>query len=95
MQKKGKKGQKRGKKGAKNADISRTEKSTAKPMVVGCVQHYSTHFIKKIGKSLEPFLHKVQKTAKKVKKGQKRAKKGDFSKISNIYKKPATLRPSP
>ena len=56
-------------------------------MVVGCVQHYSTHYIKKIGKSLEPFSHKVQKTAKKGKKGQKRAKKGDFSKISNIYKK--------
>ena len=46
-------------------------------MVVGCVQHYSTHYIRKIGKSLEPFFHKVQKTAKK----------GDFSKISNMYKK--------
>ena len=57
----------------KNADFSRTDKSTAKPMVVGCVQHYSTHYIKKIGKSLEPFFHKVQKTAKK---GQQMAKKG-------------------
>ena len=68
-------------------------------MVVGCVQHYSTHFIKKIGKSLGPFFHKVQKTAKKGKKGQQkgqqRDKKGDFSKISNMYKKTATLRPSP
>ena len=36
--------QKKSKKGAKNADFSRTDKSTAKPMVV---QHYSTHFIKK------------------------------------------------
>ena len=71
--KKGKKGQKRGKKGAKNAVFSRTDKSTAKPMVVGCVQHYSTHFIRKIGQSLEPFFHKLQKT---VKKGQKRGKKG-------------------
>ena len=42
-------------------------------MAVGCVQHYSTHYIKKIGKSLEPFFHKVQKTEKK---GQKGAKKG-------------------
>ena len=42
--------------------------STAKPMLACCVQHYSTHFIKKIGKSLEPFFHKVQKTAKKGKK---------------------------
>ena len=33
-------------------------------MIVGCVQHYSTHFIKKLGKSLEPFFDKVQKTAK-------------------------------
>ena len=65
--KKGKKGQKRG----KNADFSRTDKSTAKPMVVGCVQHYSTHFIKKLGKSLEPFFRKVQKTAKNGKKWPK------------------------
>ena len=62
---------KKGKKGANNADFSRTDKSTAKPMVVGCVQHYSTHFIKKIGKSLVQFFHKVQKTVKKGKKGQK------------------------
>ena len=61
--------QKKGKKGAKNADFSRTDKSIAKPMVVGCV-HYSTHFIKKIGKSLEPFFHKVQKTAEKGQKGR-------------------------
>ena len=67
LQKKGKKG----KKGAKNADFSRTDKSTAKPMIVGCVQHYSTHFIKKIGKSLEPFFHKVKKLQKRAKKGQK------------------------
>ena len=70
MQKFAKKGQRKGKKGVKNADFSRTDKSTAKPMVV---QHYSTHFIKKIGKSLEPFFHKVQKTAKKGKKESKRA----------------------
>ena len=50
-------------------------------MVVGCVKHYSTHFIKKLGKSLEPFFNKVQKTA------TKRAKKGDFSKISYFYEK--------
>ena len=67
---------KKGKKGAKNADFSRTDKSTAKPMVVGCVQHYSTYFIKKIGKSLEPLFHKVQKIAKKGNNGGKRAKKG-------------------
>ena len=75
MQKTAKKG-KKGKKGSKNADFSRTDKSTAKPMVVGCVQHYYTHYIKKIGKSLEPFFHKVQKTAKKCKKGRKNGKKG-------------------
>ena len=56
-------------------------------MVGGCVKHYSTHFIKKLGKSLEPFFHKIQKTAKKGKKGPKRAKKVDFSKISDFYKK--------
>ena len=38
------------------------------PMIVGCVQHYSTHFIKILEKSLEPISHNVQKTAKK---GQK------------------------
>ena len=42
-------------------------------MVVGCVQHYSIHFINKLGKSLEPFFHKIPKNCKK---GQKRAKKG-------------------
>ena len=31
---------------------SRTKFFIAKPMVIGCVQHYSTHFVKKIGKSL-------------------------------------------
>ena len=36
------------------------------------VQHYSTHFINKLGKSLEPFFNKVQKTANNGKKGQKR-----------------------
>ena len=45
-------------------------------MVVGCVEHYSTYFIKKIGKSLGPFFHKVQKNEKGAKKGQKGAKKG-------------------
>ena len=29
-------------------NFSRTEIFTAKPMVVACVQHYSTHFIKKL-----------------------------------------------
>ena len=53
-------------------NFSRTEICTANPMVVGYV-HYSTHFIKKLGKSSESFFHKVQKTAKK---GQKRAKGG-------------------
>ena len=73
--------QKKGKKGPKNADFSRTDKSTAKPMVVGCVQHYSTHFIKKIGKSLEPFFRNVQKTARNDQKCQTMAKNG---KISNF-----------
>ena len=46
-------------------------------MVVGCVQHYSTYFIKKLGKSLEPFFHKVKKNCQKgPQKGQKTAKKG-------------------
>ena len=79
--------QKKGNKGATNADFSRTDKSTAKPMVVGCVQHYSTHFLKKIGKSLETCFNKVQKTAKKGKKGPKRGKKGDFS----YFRKKAAL----
>ena len=52
-------------------NFSRTDKSTAKPMGVGCVHYYSTHFIKKLEKSLEPFFHKVQKTTKRAKKGQK------------------------
>ena len=32
-------------------NFSRTEIFTAKPMVVGCVQHYSRHFVKELGKS--------------------------------------------
>ena len=43
---------------------NRTDIFTAKPMVVGCVQHYSTHFGKKLGKLLESFFRKVQKNAK-------------------------------
>ena len=62
-------------------NFSQTEICTAKPMVVGCVQPYSTHFINKLGKSLEPFFHKVQKNVKKM------AKNADFSKISNCIKK--------
>ena len=61
-------------------NFSGTEISTAEPMLVGCVHHYSTHFINKLGKSL--FFHKVQKTAIKGKQGPQRAKKGDFSKIT-------------
>ena len=49
-----------------------TEMFTAKPMVVGCVKHYSIHVSKILGRSFEPFFHKVQKTAKKGQKGQKR-----------------------
>ena len=52
-------------------NFSRTEILTAKPMAVGCVQHYSTHFVKKLGKSLEPFVRKVQKPAKNGKEWQK------------------------
>ena len=79
-------------KAAKNVDCSRTDKSTAKPMVIGCVQNYSTHFIKKIGKSLEPFFHKVQKTAKKGKKGPKRS---ILAKSAIFIKKTASVRSSP
>ena len=68
-------------------NFSRTEICTANPMVVGCVKHYSTHFIQKLGKSLQPFFHKVQKTAKKVKKGPKR---GILAK-SEILRKKAAL----
>ena len=70
------------------ANSSRTEIYTAKPMVVGCVQHYSTHFIKKVGKSSEPFFHKVQKNAKKGQKGSKRgilAKSAIFTKKGPHY----------
>ena len=56
-------------------------------MVVDCVQHYSKHFINKLGKSLEPFFIKSKTLLKKGNKGPTRAKKGDFSKISDIYKK--------
>ena len=49
---------------------------TAKPMVVGCVQHYSTHFVNKLGKSLESFFRKVKKTATNGKNGKKLAKNG-------------------
>ena len=52
-------------------NFSRTEIVIAKAMAVGCVQYYSTYSIKKLGKSLEPFFHKVQKTANKCKKWPK------------------------
>ena len=44
-------------------------------MVVSCVQHYYTHFIKKLEESLESFFIKSKKTAKKGGKGQKREPK--------------------
>ena len=66
---------------------SRTEIFTAKPMVVGCVQHYSTHFVKKLGKSLESFFCKVKKTAKNCKKWPK----NDFRKISNFLVKSGSV----
>ena len=53
-------------------NFRRTEISTAKPMVVGCVQHYTTHFIKKLGKQLETFFS----SPKNCQKGPKRAKMG-------------------
>ena len=65
-------------------NFSRTDICTANPMVVGCVQHYSTHFIKKLGKSLDPFFHKVQITAKK---GLKGAKRGILAKSAILSKK--------
>ena len=49
-------------------NFSRTEICTAKPMIVSCVEHYTTHFSKKIGKSLEPFFHKVPKKCEKMAK---------------------------
>ena len=52
-------------------------------MVVGCVQHNST-LIKKLGKSLETFFHKVRKT---VKKGQQGAKRGILAKSAIFTKK--------
>ena len=48
-------------------NFSRIEIFTAKPMVVGCVQHYSTHFVNKLGKSLE-LSKKLQKMAQNVSK---------------------------
>ena len=56
-------------------------------MVVGCVQHYSTHYIKKIGKSLETFFHKVQKNEKRAKKGQKGPKRAILAKLAIFIKK--------
>ena len=61
-------------------NFRRTHIFTAKPMVVGCVQHYSTHFRTKFEKLLEPFFRKVLKTAKN---GNKIATNYDFSKIIN------------
>ena len=55
-------------------NFSQTKILTAKPMVVGYVQHYSRHFVKILGQLLESFFRKVQKTAKN----------DDFSKISNF-----------
>ena len=52
-------------------NFSRPEICTAKPMVVGCVQHYSTHFVNKLGKWLESFFRKVKKLQKLVKNGKK------------------------
>ena len=49
-------------------NFSRTEICTAKPMVVGCVQHYSIHFVKELGKLSESFFRQVQKNAKNGKK---------------------------
>ena len=56
-------------------------------MAVSCVQHYSTHFIKKLGKSLEQFFHKVQKTAKNGQKGAK----GVILAKSAIFRKKGAL----
>ena len=50
------------------------------PMVVGCVQHYSTHFINKLGKSLESFFLKVKKKCKKWQKMLNLAKSAIFRK---------------
>ena len=64
-------------------NFNRTEIFTAKPMVVGCVQHCSANIVKKLGKSLESFFRKVQKIAKNGKKcqtGQKWAQNGQISK---------------
>ena len=60
-------------------NFSRTEIFTTKPMVVGYVQHYSRHFVKVLGKSLESFFP----SPKNCQKWQKMAKNADFSKISN------------
>ena len=62
-------------------NFSRTEISTAKPMVLGCVQHYSTHLIKKLGKSLEPFFHSQKNCQKCPKKDKNWAKNADFSRF--------------
>ena len=58
-------------------NFSRTEIFTAKPMVVGCVQHYSRHFVKKLGKWLVVFFVKSKNLPTM-------AKNADFSKISNF-----------
>ena len=42
-------------------NFSRTKICTAKPMVVGCGQHYSTHFIKKLDNFIEP-LRNIEKS---------------------------------
>ena len=61
-------------------------------MVVRYVQHYSTHFIKKLEKSLVPFFRKVQKNAKN---GQTWQKISILAKSAIFTKKRATLRLSP
>ena len=72
-------------------NFSRTNISTAKPMIVGCVQHYSNILLNWENRQ-SCFFIKSKKLKKKGKKGPKRGKKGDFS---YFRKKRATLRSSP
>ena len=58
-------------------NFSRTDIFTAKPMLVGCVEHYSTHFINKLQHFIEPFFRNIEKSAFWV-------KNGDFDNFTNL-----------
>ena len=72
-------------------NFSRTDIFTAKPMVVGCVQHYSAHFVKKQENCQSCFFVKSKKMQTNAKNGKKLQKNADLSKISNFQEKSVSV----